>query len=366
VEDVSKRGALIGRSPLQQAKISMNTSNGTLESHKSDSSLDLSIVVPVYHGASTLPALVTQLLAVLEPSGRTFEILLIDDGSKDGSWKVIHELQETHPDRLVAVQLMRNYGQHNALMAGFRLTRGQLIVTMDEDLQHPPEEVPRLIEAIESRQLDLVYGSYEKKKHAGWRNLGSALINGFYQLVFRMAVHPSAFRIVRRELLECIFSYSLNYTYIDGLFAWNSDRIGEIEVAHKERAGGRSGYSLAKLILLALNLFTNFSLLPLQIVSFCGIMASVGGIGLAFYYLFKSLLHDIAISGYASTIIIVLVLGGIQLLALGIMGEYIGRLHLNVNRKPQYSVRQVLGRSAHNDESRTASREMTAAPQADD
>jgi glycosyltransferase involved in cell wall biosynthesis len=306
--------------------------------------VDISVVIPVYHGATTLPALVPQLLAVLESTGNTFEILLVDDGSKDGSWKAIRDLQETYPEHVVAVQLMRNYGQHNALMAGFRLTRGALVVTMDEDLQHPPQEVPKLLEAIETRGLDLVYGTYDTKKHAGWRNLGSTLILAFYRLVFRLPVHPSAFRVIRRGLLECIFSYSLNYTYIDGLLAWNSDRIGEIEVAHQPRAGGRSGYSLAKLLLLALNLFTNFSLLPLQVVSFCGVAASIGGIGLAFYYVFKFLFHDIGVPGYASTIIVVLVLGGIQLLSLGIMGEYIGRLHLNVNRKPQYSVRQVLGR----------------------
>jgi undecaprenyl-phosphate 4-deoxy-4-formamido-L-arabinose transferase len=304
--------------------------------------VDLSVVIPVYHGAETLPDLIPQLLAVLQPSGRSFEIILVDDGSKDGSWPVICKLQATYPDRLVAIQLMRNYGQHNALMAGFRQTRGALIVTMDEDLQHPPEEVPKLIEALESRGLDLVYGVYDVKRHTGWRNLGSALINAFYRQVFRMPVHPSAFRLVRRELLECIFSYSLNYTYIDGLLAWNTDRVGEVEVIHQPRGGGRSGYSLGKLVLLALNLFTNFSLIPLQVVSFCGLFASVGGMLLALFYLFKFILHHSDVPGYASIIVAVLVLGGIQLLALGIMGEYIGRLHLNVNRKPQYSVRQVL------------------------
>ena len=239
--------------------------------------MDLSVVIPVYHGAETLPALITKLLAVLEPAGRSFEILLIDDGSKDGSWPVIEKLQATHSQRVIAIQLMRNYGQHNALMAGFRHTRGNLVVTMDDDLQHPPEEVPKLIEALESRGLDLVYGVYDVKRHTGWRNLGSTLINLFYRKVFRMVIHPTAFRIIRRELLECIFSYSLNFTYIDGLLAWNTDRVGEVLVSHHARAGGRSGYSVRKLVLLALNLFTNFSLLPLQVVSICGFAASLIG-----------------------------------------------------------------------------------------
>jgi polyisoprenyl-phosphate glycosyltransferase len=313
-----------------------------LQVQSKDFRVDLSVVIPVYHGASTLPALVPQLVDVLESLGRSFEILLVDDGSRDGSWKVINELQAAYPGRVIAIQLMRNYGQHNALMAGFRQTRGALIITMDEDLQHPPSEVPKLIQAIEARQLDVVYGSYDTKKHAGWRNLGSTLISSFYRQVFRIQVHPTAFRIIRRKLLECIFSYSLNYTYIDGLLAWNTDRVGEIEVMHRERGGGRSGYSLPKLLLLALNLFTNFSLIPLQFVSFCGIASSMGGITLAFFYLLKYLIFGISAPGFATIVIIMLVQGGITLLALGIMGEYIGRLHLNVNRKPQYSIREIV------------------------
>jgi undecaprenyl-phosphate 4-deoxy-4-formamido-L-arabinose transferase len=168
--------------------------------------------------------------------------------------------------------------------------------------------------------------------------------------MFRLAIHPTAFRVIRRCVLECIFSYSLNYTYIDGLLAWNTSRIGEVQVAHQPRAAGRSGYSVTRLLLLALNMFTNFSLIPLQFVSVCGMLVSLGGILLAIYYLFKYFVHGIGVPGYASLMIAMLVLFGIQLLAQGIQGEYLGRLHLNVNRKPQYSVRQVLdSRSAGDD-----------------
>jgi undecaprenyl-phosphate 4-deoxy-4-formamido-L-arabinose transferase len=304
--------------------------------------VDVSVVIPVYHGAATLPALVPRLLDVLKEVSGDYEVILVDDGSKDGSWEVIAKLHDAYPDRVAAIRLMRNFGQHNALMAGFRATRGEFIVTMDEDLQHPPEEVPKLLEAIQARGLDLVYGTYGDKKHSAWRNLGSALINAFYRLVFRLPVTLTSFRVIRRELLECIFSYSLNYTLIDGLLAWNTDRVGETPVDHQPRAGGRSGYSLGKLVLLALNLFTNFSLLPLQAVSLCGLAAAAVGLAAAVYYLFKYLVHAITVPGFATIIIALLVLVGIQLLALGIMGEYLGRLHLNVNRKPQYSVRKVL------------------------
>lgn len=324
--------------------------------------LDLSVVIPVYRSEASLAELAARLLPVLEATGMSHEVVFVEDGSPDGSWEVLRELQAAHPDRIVAIQLMRNFGQHNALMCGFRHARGRLIVTMDDDLQHPPEEVPRLLEAIRSRGLDLVYGVYGEKKHRPWRNLGSTIVNVFYRLVFKSTITVTSFRVMNRELLESIFPYDLNFTYIDGLLAWNTRRIGEVSVAHRERPVGRSGYSLTKLLALAFNLFTNFSLLPLQLVSFCGFVAAAGGLLLAAVFLALYVTHRIVVPGYASTIIAVLVLGGTQLLALGIMGEYLGRLHLNVNRKPQYVERQVLavGDGRRDDDAGAAEPELAA------
>jgi undecaprenyl-phosphate 4-deoxy-4-formamido-L-arabinose transferase len=237
---------------------------------------------------------------------------------------------------------MRNCGQHNALMCGLRHARAKYVVTMDDDLQHPPEEIPKLLAALEASGNDVVYGVPDARKHGRWRNLGSVLVTAFYRLVFKTKVQPSPFRIMRREVVEAILSYNLNYTFIDGLLAWNTQRIGQITVEHHPRATGRSGYSLSKLLVLAMNLFTNFSLLPLQLVSLAGLLASLGGFAAGAYYLAKYLFAQIAVPGYASTIVAILVLGGLQLLSLGIIGEYLGRMHLNVNRKPQYTVRTVL------------------------
>lgn len=306
--------------------------------------MDLSVVIPAYRSSAILPDLVARLLPVLESTGLSHEVVLVEDGSpdRDETWRVVRNLRAAHPDRIVAIQLMRNYGQHNALMCGLRRARGRLVVTIDDDLQHPPEEIPVLLDAIQKGDLDLVYGVYDEKKHQGWRNLGSSVVNVFYRLVFRNPITVTSCRVVRRELLESIFTYDLNFTYIDGLLAWNSQRIGTVRVAHQPRAAGRSGYNPLKLVALALNLFTNFSILPLQLVSCCGFLAAAGGLLMAAVYLFLYVARRIVVPGYASTIIAVLVLGGMQLLALGIMGEYLGRLHLNVNRKPQYTVRQVL------------------------
>jgi undecaprenyl-phosphate 4-deoxy-4-formamido-L-arabinose transferase len=303
----------------------------------------VSVVVPVYGSAKTLRPLFERLRGVLESAGETFEVVFVDDGSPDEAWQVLVELHQADP-RVVAVQLMRNYGQHNALMAGFHHARGSVIVTMDDDLQHPPEEVPKLLATLRSGEFDLVYGTFGAKQHDRWRNLGSALVGGFYRVVFRSTIRITSFRAIRRALVETIFSYNLNFTFIDGLLAWNTRRIGAIEVEHHPRVHGRSGYSLARLLVLALNLITNFSLLPLQVVSGCGLFTAAMGLLTALYYFFQYLSQHIAVPGYASVIIAILVLGGVQLLALGIMGEYLGRLHMNVNRKPQYFERQVLAR----------------------
>ena len=303
--------------------------------------MDLSVVIAVYRGRTSLPHLVDRLSAVLRPLKLSYELVLVDDASPDGAWETISDLQAAHPDDIVAIELMRNFGQHNALMCGLRHARGRYIVTMDDDLQHPPEEIPKLIETIECTGADVVYGVPDHRKHRRWRNLGSVLVTAFYRLVFKTRVQPSAFRIMRREVVEAILSYNLNYTYIDGLLAWNTQQIGQVTVEHHPRANGRSGYSLRKLLVLAMNLFTNFSLLPLQLVSLAGFLAAMGGFATGAYYLGQFLFAQIAVPGYASTIVAILVLGGLQLLALGIIGEYLGRVHLNINRKPQYTVRQV-------------------------
>jgi len=303
--------------------------------------VEISVVIPVYNSAQILPTLYDRLRAAMNALGRTYELILVDDGSQDGAYDVLKRLAENDPQHVVAIELMRNFGQHNALMCGFRHARGKFIVTMDDDLQHPPEEIAKLLEAIEAGDHDLVYGAYDCKRHSSAKNLASRIVNLFYRCVFQTTVTVTAFRILRRELVDTILSYHLNFTYVDGLLAWNTRRVAETVVSHQPRAQGRSGYRFGKLLTLALNLFTNFSLIPLQLVSLCGVSAALVGFAVGLYYLAQHMAAGITVPGYASTIVSILVLGGLQLLGLGILGEYVGRLHLNVNRKPQYSVRCI-------------------------
>lgn len=306
-------------------------------------SLDISLVVPVYNSSATLASLLERLSRVLDGITPCYEVILVDDGSRDDSWAVMQSLRARYSEHLVVVQLMRNYGQHNTLMCGLDLARGEYVITMDDDLQNPPEEIPKMLAYIRQENLDLVYGCPDTRNHAAWRNLGSSIVWQFYRTVFHNPVTPTPFRIMRHQLAHSVRFYDLNFTYLDGLLAWCTSRIGAVEVEHHARAQGRSGYSLGKLLGLALNLYTNFSLIPLQVVSALGFITAASGFLVGAYYLVQFLASNIVIPGYASTIIAILILGGVQLLALGVIGEYVGRLHLNVNRKPQYVVRERLG-----------------------
>ncbi len=306
-------------------------------------SVDVSVVIPVYGSELTLRTLVDRVRKVFADLGRSWEIVFVDDCGPDRAGEVLRELHAADPAHVVVVHLMRNFGQHNAIMCGFHHARGTYVVTMDDDLQNPPEEIPKLLAEIETGQFDLVYGVIVDQKHHGLvRNIGSQLITWFGQYAFQNRVRGSSYRIIRRELAQSILPYNLNFTFIDGLLAWSTQRIGSVPVQHAPRGAGRSGYSTRKLFSLAFNMFTNFSLLPLQVISLTGFISAGIGLGLGTFYLIWYLLGYITVPGFASVIIAVLVMGGVQLLALGVMGEYLGRIHLNINHKPQFVVRSIL------------------------
>lgn len=300
----------------------------------------ISVVIPVYGANDTLPVLCERIVDLLEGTEVPFEILFVDDCGPGDAWACLMELTKRYP-QVTCIGLMRNFGQHNALMCGFHHARGEIVVTMDDDLQHEPESIPRLLKRLHETRADLVYGAYDQKRHGRSRNLGSWLVTRFYRLVFKVPIAPTSFRAMRKELVDAILRYDLNFTYIDGLLAWNTQRIDQVVVPHHERSDGKSGYTLGKLVALAMNMFTNFSLLPLQISGGVGFTASVIGLSTGAYYLMQGLLRNIEVPGYASIIVAVMVLGGLQLMALGVIGEYVGRLHLNMNRKPQFTVRRI-------------------------
>lgn len=300
--------------------------------------IQVSVVIPVFNSKPTIDKLYNRLNTLLKKIRLEYEIIFVDDGSMDGSWNTLNDIYRKDPKTTV-IQLNRNFGQHNALMCGFRNSKGKFIITLDDDLQNPPEEIPKLIAKIEEG-YDIVYGEYITKKHSLFRNSGSDLIQFIYKKIFQVKGNLTAFRIVRRSIIKEIIKYQKNYTFIDGLIAWQTRNIGYVQVRHGERLVGNSGYNLRKLFVLSLNMISNFSIFPLQLASIMGFSLSFLGLVIALFYILKKIFYGIPVTGFASIIVSITLFSGAQLITIGLIGEYIGRIHLNINNKPQYTIKK--------------------------
>jgi glycosyltransferase involved in cell wall biosynthesis len=303
--------------------------------------IGLSIVVPVYHGAATVGLLVDALSA-LRPAGG-LEIVLVNDGSPDNSGEVCQELVRSASVPLIYIEHARNYGEHNAVMTGLRHASGAYVITMDDDLQNPPEEVIRLYDHARLGNWDVVYTRYAIKQHDGWRNLGSRFANAVADHVLDKpkGLYLSSFRCMSALVVRSITRYEGPYPYVDGLIMQVTQRIDSIEVSHLPRIEGRSSYNLRRLVRLWLNLATSFSLTPLRLAIYTGIfMALLGAIGAVATIVEALFLQDTP-SGWASTMTVILLVGGVQSMILGVLGEYVGRTFLSSNGKPQGTVRSI-------------------------
>ena len=301
----------------------------------------LSIVVPVYRGAATVGLLV-EALSRLSPAGG-LEVVLVNDGSPDNSGDVCRELVTTASVPIIYVEHARNFGEHNAVMTGLRQVSGDYVITMDDDLQNPPEEVVKLYDHARLGGWDVVYTRYARKEHAGWRNLGSRFANQVadWLLDKPKGLYLSSFRCMAAASVREVTKYQGPYPYVDGLLMQVTQRIDSIEVLHLPRAEGRSNYNLRRLVLLWLNLATSFSLAPLRIAVLLGlVMAFLGAIGAA-ATIVEALASDRVPSGWASTMTVILLVGGVQSMILGVLGEYVGRTFLSANGKPQGAVRMI-------------------------
>ncbi len=300
--------------------------------------------MPVYRGAATVGRLVAALSALSVHGG--MEIVLVNDGSPDNSGEVCRDLVAASAGSPVPVTLVehaRNYGEPNAVMTGLRHARGDFIITMDDDLQNPPEEVVHLYDHTRLNGFDVVYTRYAEKKHDSWRNIGSRFANQVadWLLDKPKGLYLSSFRCMSRMVARAVIRYRGPYPYVDGLIMQVTQRIGSIEVAHLARMEGRSNYTLVRLVRLWLNLATNFSLVPLRIAVVMGVaMAAVGTLGAAFVV--AEALTGEPPTGWASTMVVTLLIAGAQFFILGILGEYVGRIFLTANRKPQGTVREVV------------------------
>ncbi len=303
--------------------------------------IGLSVVVPVYNGAATIGALVTALSRLTFAGG--LEIVLVNDGSPDNSGDVCRALLKTATVPLTYVEHARNFGEHNAVMTGLRHARGAYTITMDDDLQNPPEEVVRLFDHARLGGWDAVYTRYAIKQHAGWRNLGSRFANKAADLLLDKpkGLYLSSFRCMSALVVEAVTRYQGPYPYVDGLAMQVTRRVDSIEVRHLPRAQGHSNYTLRRLVRLWLNLATSFSLFPLRLAIFAGaVMAALGAAG-AVATIVEALFWRATPTGWASTMVVLLLVGGVQSMILGVLGEYVGRTFLTANGKPQGTVRTV-------------------------
>ncbi len=300
----------------------------------------LSIVIPVYGSELILPDLVRRLENVLSGIAQDYEVVLVNDSSPDGSWEVIGLLTKEYP-RIHAIDLMRNYGQHNALLCGIRAARYGIIVTMDDDLQHPPEEIPKLVAALAGR-YDVVYGTPEHERHSLARNLASTITKLALQNVMgaEIARKVCAFRVFRAEVAQAFAHYEGSFVSIDVLLTWGTNRFHVMRVRHEPRHQGTSGYTLYKLITHAINMMTGFTTLPLQLASLLGFGFTILGVFVLGYVLLGFFVHGDSVPGFPFLASIVAVFSGVQLFALGIIGEYLARMHFRSLQKPPFVVRQ--------------------------
>jgi glycosyltransferase involved in cell wall biosynthesis len=299
----------------------------------------LSVVIPVYNSEFILPELARRLESVLNKITPDYEVVLIDDSSPDRSWDVICRLAQQYP-WIRAVSLMRNYGQHNALLCGIRAARYGVIVTMDDDLQHPPEEIPKLLAAL-AEGYDVVYGTPEHERHGLGRDLASMITKLALQKVMgaEIAGQVCAFRIFRVEVAKAFDHYEGAFVSIDVLLTWGTNRFYATPVRHDPRKQGSSGYNVRKLIAHAINMMTGFSTLPLQMASVIGFAFTFLGFCVLVYVLVRYFTRGDPVPGFPFLASIVAVFSGAQLFALGIIGEYLARMHFRSMQKPPYVVR---------------------------
>lgn len=297
---------------------------------------ELSVVIPVYRSESILPALAQKLEETLPPLfGDSFEVILVNDCSPDRSREVLLELAR---DRIwwKVVSLRKNAGQHNAIMSGLRMARGKRIVTMDDDLQHSPTDIPKLLSALDA-SYDVCYASFHAKRHALWKRLGSSFND---RMATRLLDKPrglylSPFRAMVSGVRDELVKFTGPNVYLDGLILTTTSRITSITIDHHARADGQSGYSLRKSISLWLKMATSFSVLPLRLASLMGIALSALGFLLAVAFVIQRFTINAMPVGWSSLIVSALIIGGAQLLALGVIGEYVGRVLRHVNASPQ-------------------------------
>ena len=308
----------------------------------------ISFTIPCYGSERTIEAVVAELRQVMTSLPEcSYEIIMVSDASPDNVYKVIQELCKTDPEHCKGAELARNFGQPAALMAGYRMATGDYILSLDDDGQAPIESVPQMIEALKGS--DLVFGSYAHKKHNIFRNLGSKVNDRMADFLLGKPknLHVTSFFAMRRFIKDEILKYDNAFPYLLGLLLRATKNIVNVPVNHRERAEGKSGYTFRKLLRLWINGFTAFSVVPLRIATLCGFFFAFLGMLGVIWCIVNKILHPDAPMGYSSMMTTILFVGGMLMLMLGMIGEYIGRTYICINKAPQYVIRSTTVETNH-------------------
>jgi glycosyltransferase involved in cell wall biosynthesis len=312
-----------------------------VDDHQPD--VEISIVVPCYNSGEWLGTLVERTQPVMEALGRPYELILVNDASPDGAtWTAIAKLATTHP-WVRGIDLLSNVGQFRALIAGLEAAEGDLVITMDDDLQHPPEEIPKLVAAIDADpELQAVIGAYGDKKHSGFRNLGSRLVSSIYDRVYDKpeGLETTSFRILRRPLVDALVAHRTVKPVIGALILRSTRRIANVPVDHHERVQGRSGWRMRGLVGATIDNVVNASTAPLRFVSTAGILLALFSFLLGAFYFVRGLVTDSSVEGFTTLVVLVIFFGGAIMAAIGLLGEYVVRIVTEVTGQPRYVVRE--------------------------
>ena len=305
--------------------------------------MNLSVIIPVYNGADTLRPLVTRLQPVLDDLAGQYELILVNDASRDDSWPVICELGQEHA-WVRGIDLMRNYGQHNALLSGLRAARYEVSVTMDDDLQHPPEEIPALVNKL-NEGYDVVYGPPQEEQHGFWRDVASRVTKLAMQSAMgaEAARNASAFRAFRTNVRDAFADYDSSFISLDVLLTWGTTRFSAVPVRHESRQVGASNYTFGKLMRHAVNMMTGYSTVPLQLASVLGFAFTLFGVLLLIYVVGRYLIRGGSVPGFPFLASVIVIFSGAQLFCLGIIGEYLARVHFRSMGRPTAVVRNTIG-----------------------
>lgn len=302
-----------------------------------------SIIIPVYRGEKTITTLFEQIKEEFDAINLEFEVIFIFDCGSDNSWNVIKNLKKRFPQFVKGIQLSRNFGQHNAIICGFKYAIGECVITMDEDLQHSPKDIIKLIEKQRDGDFDVVYGVYSERNHPFFRNATSWLLKKLLEKgIPELNKDYTAFRLIKSRVAKKTIDMNNSYTFLDGYLSWITNNVSSVKVSHSNSQAGKSSYTLRKLIEHSINVFVTFSNFPIRLLTIMSISIFTISTGYAVYILLRKLLYNDLITGFAAIAVILGFGIGFILLGLGIIGEYLYRVNLKTTKRPNFIEKKII------------------------